>query len=141
MSKRRIPSHRRTLKQLERAGYCIEDFARWCQGNCMTYARTLISMRPGLRLGTLDQGAHFFAHDDQYAYDATGRHALPHCGLHGDMEPDLDIGLEWYGTPESEEGADEGAFAAARGHALRNQILEGRRGANRPSEVGSRRRK
>jgi hypothetical protein len=113
------------LADLQLAGYVIDEWSRWQQGYCGTYATALIQAVPGLRLGCLDGGHHFTAHDDEFAYDSAGRHPLPYQGVRGDMtwQPDAGPPSDW-GLPDDEcgpEGPDE-ALAAALEHAARNNI-------------------
>lgn len=127
---------RRTLGELNQAGYVTEDWRRWHQGQCGTYALALMQLRPGLRLGvsgTTENGGgdasdgwmplHHYAHDDTHAYDSAGRHPLPYHGIHGDMdyhEHDIDP-ADW--TLQDEEGTDQADIEAAQAHARRNSIL------------------
>lgn len=76
------------------------DIADWQHGLCDVYACALLHMHPQLRLGTLnvEEGGyvrelHYFAHDDTYAYDSLGRHALPYTG-YGENEGDFICGLD-----------------------------------------------
>ncbi len=74
-----------SLADLAAAGYVVDEWWRWQQGGCGTYALALLQSHPGLRLGVAldDRGAetHFFAHDSVYAYDSAGRHRLPYLGV------------------------------------------------------------
>jgi hypothetical protein len=126
----------KTLRELNQAGYITEDWQRWQQGQCGTYALALIQMRPGLRLGVsgiTENGdgdasggwrpAHFYAHDDTYASDSAGRHPLPYHGIHGSMDyHEHDASPEGWGIPD-EEGTDDRDIDAAQDHARRNGIL------------------
>jgi hypothetical protein len=87
----------RSLRELSQAGYVTEDWHRWQQGQCGTYALALIRAYPGLRLGVSGitgngsaadgwMPCHWYAHDDAYAYDSAGRHPLPYHGVHDDMD-------------------------------------------------------
>ena len=76
------------LDSVRRAGYATEDYERWQFGQCATYARALMQMKPGLKFGVMGVGSgehkyptHFFAHDNRYAYDSAGRHPLPYRGI------------------------------------------------------------
>lgn len=82
------------MQSLVDRGYVIDEWDIWQQGNCGIYAAALIRHDPTLRLGTLvdryfdeddqceyDHPVHFFAHDDQFAYDSAGRHSLPYVGV------------------------------------------------------------
>lgn len=122
----------RTLDDLADAGYCIEDWRRWQQGGCATYALALVAAHPRLRIGILgvsDHGGgwkvtHVHAHDDHFAYDSAGRHPLPYRGVHGDADVQLlDQDPDDYGLLEETDGAE---LAAAADHATRNVILAGR---------------
>lgn len=71
------------------------DRADWQHGMCDTYALALLELHPQLRMGSLhdpvtEVDQHYFAHDDQYAYDSIGRHPLPYKGVEGRMEQRLD---------------------------------------------------
>lgn len=68
------------------------DIRDWQQGMCDTYAMALIRLFPYLRLGAITESyesdgdpceleRHWFAHDDQHAYDSLGRHNLPYLGI------------------------------------------------------------
>jgi hypothetical protein len=124
-----------TLADLRAAGYCTDEWSRWQQGQCGTYATALIRKHPGLRFGTAGRTengggdasggwwpAHHFAHDDQHAYDSAGRHPLPYHGVHGDMDySELDGDPDDWGLP-GEEGTGPDDLAAALRHAARNRI-------------------
>jgi 8-oxo-dGTP diphosphatase len=124
------------LEALRRRGYCTDDWDRWQQGNCGTYAAALVRAHPHLSFGVAgysdDDGwspAHFFAHDDTHAYDSAGKHPLPYRGVHGDMDiQELGHAPEDWGMPE-EEGAGDQEVSAAQEHARRNRIVEGGFGA------------
>lgn len=106
---------------------CRDEWSRWQQGGCGTYARALMKERPGLRLGGVDfwpepgydAPIHFVAHDDEYAYDSAGRHCLPYGGIEGNGKWLADIGEpeHWaeYGDPDSD----------ALAHIRRHRILDG----------------
>jgi hypothetical protein len=126
------------LPALAAGGYCTDEWDRWQQGQCGTYALALLRLDPRLRLGTFgmtDSGdgdasggwrpAHHFAHDSTHAYDSAGRHPLPYLGIiPGDADyAELDGDPEYWGLPGE---ADEQDIADARAHARRNRILEGR---------------
>lgn len=116
-------------------GYCVDQWFLWQQGMCQTYATALITARPDLRLGaagytTLGKNGwslkHFFAHDDDYAYDSAGRHPLPYTGINGDFDHvELDSDPEAWGSPFSEEGTDSLDLVDAVRHSVRNGILVG----------------
>lgn len=93
-----------SLQDLADAGYVIDEWARWQQGGCDTYAAALMQLRSDLRLGVLsdpDFGiVHFFAHDDHFAYDSAGRHVLPYRGITGTLTADLDQDPGWYDEPD-----------------------------------------
>ena len=107
----------KSLQELSESGYCIDEWRRWQQGYCLEYAHALLSLNSSLRLGVLDSGNHFFAHDSQYAYDSAGRHELPYMGVHGDMSQSLDQNPDWYDIPDDDE------FPDAISHIIRNHIL------------------
>lgn len=109
-----------------------DEWARWQQGHCGTYAVALMRAFPHLRLaaiGYLDYDgwrlAHFAAHDDHYAYDSAGRHPLPYRLIDGSADVcELDQVAGDYGIPEEEAGP-EGAevhLQDAWAHAQRNGI-------------------
>jgi hypothetical protein len=88
-----------SLLRLQQRGYCTDEWWRWQQGQCGTYAVALMRLRPQLRFGThgitragggdASSGwspEHHFAHDDTYAYDSAGRHPLPYHGVYGDAD-------------------------------------------------------
>jgi hypothetical protein len=123
----------RSLHELSQDGYVTEDWHRWQQGQCGTYALALIRANPRLRLGVSGitgngsasedwMPCHWYAHDDAHAYDSAGRHPLPYHGVHGDMdyhEHDADPD-DW--DLAAEEGTDESDIEAALAHARRNDI-------------------
>jgi hypothetical protein len=91
------------------------DIADYQHGLCDTYALALIEMYPHLRLGITgpmadnpDDGwipSHYFAHDDEYAYDSLGRHPLPYRGLERDWgEGQLDTNPADYFTSQTFQG-------------------------------------
>lgn len=72
--------------------WCMDEWEKWQIGGCREYAAALIWGWPRLRLGTFgdrvvdgehvsDTESHYYAHDDQYAYDSAGRHPLPYLGV------------------------------------------------------------
>lgn len=110
---------------------CTDEWEIWQQGRCGIYALALIKLDPSLRLGVLDDGIHFFAHDDEFAYDSAGRHRLPYVGIDGTLGPcELDQDPEVWGLPDDAVGPEGPAphLAVARAHAERNGVLEGRCG-------------
>lgn len=119
------------LDSVRRAGYATEDYERWQFGQCATYARALMQMKPGLKFGVMGVGSgehkyptHFFAHDNRYAYDSAGRHPLPYRGIthHADY---CDLDQDPQGPTVPPDASGQG-IAAAQDHARRNGILEGR---------------
>ena len=114
------------LAELAERGYCTDEWSRWQQGGCYTYAHALVQLNPQLRLGALGRdeesaGSHLFAHDDTHAYDSAGRHDLPYHGVNGSLRhAELDVGPDWYDYPDEED------LPAAIDHARRNGILTGR---------------
>jgi hypothetical protein len=123
----------------EAAGCCTDEWERWNRGGCGTYAVALMRLRPGLRFGTIgrtDLGGgdasggwwpvHHFAHDDTWAYDAAGRHALPYLGVapgndYAELDGDPDDWDDGWGLAGGTAAAD---IAAAQAHARRNRILD-----------------
>lgn len=99
-----------------------DQWRTWQQGGCLEYALALISERPTLRFGSLedDEGTvvHHFAHDDTYAYDSAGRHPLPYRGIDGDLTPLLDDFPTDYDEPDPELLPDAVA------HIRRNRTLD-----------------
>lgn len=126
----------RTIAILTDRGFCTDEWERWHQGQCGTYAIALLRLDPTLRLGLTGDmedefflWQHAFAHDDTYAYDAGGRHVLPYRGAWGDYETqELDQEPTDYDFPYEESGpeGEEVNLAAAKAHALQNGILAGR---------------
>lgn len=119
-----------SLKDVSAAGYNTDEWSRWQQGQCGTYACGLQQMRPDLGIGTFD-GSHFFAHDTTHAYDSAGRHPLPYTGIEGQAEHvELNVSAAEWGLPHEEAGPEgsEVHIAAAVRHAQRHGILEGRYG-------------
>lgn len=66
----------------------------WDQGLCGDYAVALQQLHPGLRLGVIGvkqsygfDAHHYFAHDENFAYDVTGAHPLPaYLARAGDLD-------------------------------------------------------
>jgi hypothetical protein len=114
-----------SLDTLRDAGYVTDEWARWQQGFCDVYALALMDSYPSLRFGVLFDSdgveRHFFAHDDQWAYDSAGRHPLPYRGVHDDdpMEQELDQTPDDFGAGES---ADPSETMAAHAHIRRHHI-------------------
>jgi hypothetical protein len=124
------------LSDLHAAGYVTDEWNRWQQGQCGTYALALIRLDPSLRLGVsglTETGngdasggwmpLHFYAHDNTSAYDSAGRHPLPYHGIDASMdyhEQDADP-AEW--ELLAEEGTGEHDIKNAQDHARRNRIL------------------
>lgn len=77
------------------------DQADFQHGLCDTYALAMLEMYPRLKWGTLYKDGvprHWFAHDDQYAYDSLGRHPLPYTGYgenEGYFDPELNGDPSW----------------------------------------------
>jgi hypothetical protein len=129
----------RTLDQLRADGYCTEEWHRWQQGYCGTYAVALAHLDPSLRLGVIGRTqngdgdasegwtpSHWVAHDDAYAYDSAGRHPLPYLGLHLGRNDYAEWDAVWDDwCLEDEEGTDDDDILAAQAHARRNGILTG----------------
>lgn len=119
------------LDSVRRAGYASEDYEYWQFGQCATYARALMQMKPSLKFGAMGVGSgehkyptHYFAHDDRHAYDSAGRHPLPYHGIthHADYS-ELDQDPH---DPRVPLDACEQDITEAQDHARRNGILEGR---------------
>lgn len=125
----------------------MDEFSRWNQGQCGTYATALMKLNPKLRLGGIDfhniepdsefaNPGHFAAHDDTHAYDSTGRHPLPYRGIEADEYPGRwipDIGTPHdFGLPRDEAGpagsdhSEQANMRAATAHAKRHGILDGK---------------
>lgn len=83
----------------------------WQQGLSGSYAIALKQLHPGLRFGIAGYQElegwlpeHYFAHDDNYAYDSLGRHPLPYRGRAGDRDvQQLDEDPADWGIPEEED--------------------------------------
>src|SRR5690348_13286797 len=71
-----------SLQDLANAGYCTKEWDRWQDGRCGTYALALAQLCPDFEIGNIDSGAHWFAHDSEYAYDSAGQHPLSYTGLY-----------------------------------------------------------
>lgn len=127
-----------TLEAVALAGYCVDEFERWCQGDCDTYAVALMRMKARLHFGvagqltgtleTIDRDGwmprHFFAHDEHWVYDAAGMHPREgYAGIHGDFDY-----VEFDGDPADWDPIDEDLIEAAQDHARRNGIFSGRYG-------------
>ena len=121
----------RTIMRVASLGLCTDEWSLWNQGQCGIYALALIAWRPTLRFGSVcDQNGpyHHFAHDDDYAWDSSGRHTLPYLGLspepHDFME--LDGNPLEHGLPEDMASANgpESDLADATDHIRRNHILD-----------------
>ncbi len=114
------------------------DSRRWQHGQCGTYMRALMMMRPDLRPGALgerdDPGdglsfmpGHYFAHDGTWAYDSLGRHLLP-CQRPEPYYRDQALDVLDHGIAEEEHTSPEdldGALAAAMRHIREHHVLEG----------------
>lgn len=107
-----------SLESVAAAGHVTDEWSRWQQGDCYTYAHALLRVKPSLKLGSLDQGMHLFAHDETHAYDSAGKHKLPYTGIHGGSEQELNVGHDWY------DGPHEPHIPDAIAHIKRNKILE-----------------
>lgn len=125
------PPARASLADIGAAGYVTDEWERWQQERCGTYAAALMLLRPGLRLGMMGGGQeteHYFAHDGSYAYDSAGCHLLPYLGVFGQAEwCELDAANPGiWGEPGDVSGTEgfEQDIAGAMAHALRNRILD-----------------
>jgi hypothetical protein len=120
-----------SLADIRAAGYVTDEWDRWQQGHCGTYAAALMLLRPGLRLGMTGGGQdaeHYFAHDGSRAYDSAGCHLLPYLGVLGQAEwCELDAANPGiWGEPGDGSGPEgfEQDIADAMAHARRNRILD-----------------
>lgn len=105
----------------------------WQSGRCGTYAVALIALDPRLRFGVAgyieDDGwsaQHFYAHNNDHAYDSLGQHPLPYLGINGQFDfVLLDETPKDYGVPDDEAGPEgaQAAIAQAQAHALSHSIL------------------
>jgi hypothetical protein len=97
-----------------------DDPRAYQTGLCGTYARVLKEIRPELRFGVAGEAnelggywpRHWFAHDNEYAYDSLGKHRLPYVGNWDTCKLDID--------PTSRlayENPDEQQLQRARAHA------------------------
>lgn len=117
-----------SLDDLAGAGFVTDEWSKWQQGGCGTYACTLQQENPNLRFGALyrdeentSSAVHFFAHDDERAYDSAGQHPLPYRGISGGLRPSLDEKPEWHSFDfASDEGRDPSEALA---HIRGNRIL------------------
>lgn len=125
------------LADVEGRGYIVDEWERWQQGSCDVYALALLAQYPHLRFAVMghteagggDPGegwmeSHYFAHDDEYAYDSAGRHPLPYLGVDADADyAELDaIPDEWGIGPGWQPDAAPGhpVFDAAVAHITRH---------------------
>lgn len=118
----RTAAHR-TPDELAQAGYVTDDWDKWQGGGCLEYAHALHQKYPHLGIGALvehdgefTREQHFFAHDDDYAYDSAGRHSLPYRGVHDDFDMQSGIDLDDFDEP------DPNLVAEARQHIDRHGI-------------------
>jgi hypothetical protein len=85
--------------------YNDPDRDDWQKGMCDTYTKAMLDAYPHLRMGLLINPVtgieqHYFAHDDDFAYDSIGRHPLPYTGYGenaGQFEQMLDQDPKDYG--------------------------------------------
>jgi hypothetical protein len=113
------------------------EWRRWQQGNCGIYAHALRRTDTALRFGVLGETLgtgwwplHYFAHDEQFAYDSAGRHRLPYRGLDGSFDVMvLDQAPEDWGVPDEEAAASEREveIGRAEAHVRLWEILRDRR--------------
>lgn len=121
------PHQFNTLAEVANAGYNTDEWKRWQQGECGTYAAGLKKLNPKLRVAAGDDGEHFYAYDKGFAYDSAGRHPMPYRGIEGQLQHvQRNANLDHYGEGPG-WAADEDIQAAA-DHAQRHGILEGRYG-------------
>lgn len=94
--------------------FAVSGDARWQHAHCGTYARQLQVLRPDLRIGMAydpERGKmyhHYFAHDDEHAYDSLGIHDLPYRGPYPTGIVELDQSSPpqgWSIAPKREEEA------------------------------------
>lgn len=124
-----------TLEAVAAAGYCIDEWERWCQGECMTYAVALMRMQVRLRFGTVGElygplenieqdgwfPHHHFAHDDHWVYDSSGMHwRASYAGVQANFDY-----VEFDGEWTDWDPPDEDLITDAQDHARRNRILDG----------------
>jgi len=120
-----------SLADIRAAGYVTDEWERWQQEHCGTYAAALMLLRPGLRLGMMggsEDTEHYFAHDGSRAYDSAGCHLLPYLGVFGRAEwCELDAANPGiWGEPGDGAGTEgfKQDIADAMAHAGRNRILD-----------------
>ena len=119
------------------AGAEVPDHAvRWLRGECGTYAAALQQLRPELKIGAMsnahpdhgffDGDVHYFAHDDDHAYDALGSHSLPYHGT-GDVFPRVELGktAATYGLPDEFEYGSPDEMTRAVGEAKEHAAATG----------------
>jgi len=120
------------------------DVAKWQHGNCDAYAKALLDMYPHLRLGVVDGGNHFFAHDDQFAYDSIGRHTLPYNGINedfGQVDYDQDP-MDWdyayypYGANSGQEEYDQAVALVPVHHPYLSKTAGWEEEEKKPLKVG-----
>lgn len=131
-----------SLADLNARGFITDDWERWQQGDCGTYAVALLREYPHLRLGGIDfwnftgpdgeqydNPGHYVAHDDHYAYDSSGIHPLPYTGVDADGSgrwlPDIGDPEHWGLSENYGECGDydDGSLADAIRHATTHNIL------------------
>jgi len=131
---RTIEGDMKTLSDLNKQGYIIDEWERWQQGECDFYAAALIKTYPHLSLIVYGESyeedwgefgwseRHYAAHDDTYMYDSTGRHLLSeYNGAHGDFNySERDHDLDSFGLDHEWNDAMDDAIA----HAERHGIIE-----------------
>lgn len=102
-----------------------DEWERWQQGECGTYAAGLKTLNPKLKVAAANFGEHFFAHDGKHAYDSAGKHPMPYRGVSGKehwaVEKNVDLGD--YGEGHGE--APKADIFMAMKHATRHNILGG----------------
>lgn len=86
---------------------------RWQTGDCGAYAVALRQMFPDTHYGVLGYfdgeffvPKHHFTHDDEFAYDSLGKHALPYHGVNGMMDSEYGEEEWYYDEPHPEDVAD-----------------------------------
>ena len=110
--------------------------ARWSTGKCGTYACAVMKGKPGTRLGVAGYSelgggdasegwmpSHYFAHDDQNAYDSAGVHPLPYHGINNQFDyVELNHDPKNWSLPQ-EEGATPDTLQQATEHAHKIGVL------------------
>ena len=130
-----------TVASIKRAGYCTDEFARWQQGECGTYAVAILRARPDFVFAVIGQTedgdaangwreTHYYAFDPatQTAYDSLGAHPMPYLGIEDGENDYIETGdsPETFGLGEAYGEFDAADLADAVAHFERNGILDNR---------------